>query len=115
MDGTEQIDMTHRVGSTWTFIYILKDQPSLRSAPVGVDISDRTYSCRWLEDKGGDTVVGTADIDYLEAEDGYVEASMAKEVSAAHGPGDVWFYLEETQSGEVSILAEGWITLEDVT
>lgn len=115
MDATERIDMVHRLGSTWRFRYELVAQASPLDEPDPVNLTTRVYDCQWLDDRGSSVVVATATIVMAEAASGAIVAEVDEAAVDAAGVGDWWYYLRENNGGDFTVLASGYVTVEDNT
>jgi hypothetical protein len=107
--------MRHSMAAEWRFRYEVFVQTSPVEPPVPVNLSTRSYECKWLAEEGSDTVVATATIDASQAVSGAITAVVQESAVASAGVGDHWYYLIETISGEASVRAVGVVTVEDDT
>lgn len=115
LDATERIDMRHSMAGEWRFRYEVLSQATPLDAPVPVDISSRTFECEWLAAVGSDTVVATATIETAGAVSGAVVAVVQESAIASIGPGDYWWYLLEVNANVTTVIAHGYVTVEDDT
>ena len=107
--------MRHSTAAEWRFRYEVANQASPLVSPVAVNITTRSYECAWLSDVGSDEVLATATINMAEASDGAVTAIVDETTVGTIGVRDVWYYLLETNGGDTTVIAAGYITLEDNT